>query len=98
MSNPVGSFAKLADAAGIAVQSGEQHLVAGIVLTSALVGSLTVTGITQSNGSAQSWVIAGGSSGWQACPGSGTDGGAGVAFSYGNAADYGKAYLLHSQR
>lgn len=67
---------------------------AGIVLTSALVGSLTITGITTSTGAAQVWTMNAGATGWQACPGSAKSFGL-VAFSYTNAADEGNAYAIY---
>lgn len=45
--------------------------VLGLFLKSALTGTLTIGGVTQSSGAAQSWVNAPGTSGYVAAPGSG---------------------------
>ena len=89
MSNPQGSAIALNDANGI-FANGPAIQVA-IWLKSALVGNLTITGMTTSGGGPQAWVIAGGSAGYQAPPGSGHGGSGNVSFSYANASDYGKA-------
>jgi hypothetical protein len=66
--------------------------VKGIILTAALAGNLTVTGVTNSDGTPSSWVINSGSSGWQAPPGSGYTNR--LTYVYANGADAGSAVVL----
>jgi len=71
MSNQLGSWVKLHDAAG-PISNGSQGTVAGVLITAALTGTLTITGVTQSSGAAQSWVIPSTSIGSIAVPGNKT--------------------------
>ena len=65
----------------------------GVCIRSALTGTLTITGMTQSNGAAQAWAIAPGTSGYVAPPGSTRFFGA-LRYSLSNAAsDTGKAFI-----
>ncbi len=93
MSNAVLNAVSLDDLAGIAA-NGSQITVRGIALTRTLTGNLSVNGITQSNGSPQAWVIASGSSGWQATPGSGKAW-SNLNFSYASAGDQGAAVAIY---
>jgi hypothetical protein len=67
--------------------------VLGVCCKSALTGTLTITGVTQSNGSAQSWVIPSTTSGFVTVPGSGKYFG-GLNYVLSNpGADAGKAFI-----
>lgn len=90
MSNQTLVAVQLNDQSGIAANYSQMR-VAGVALTAAPAGTLTLTGVTQSSGSAQTWTTS--SAGWSAAPGSGLAWGS-LAFSYSNAADKGLAYLI----
>ncbi len=90
MINPSLIAFQLTDPAG-KVANYSQMTVLGVVLTSAPAGTLTLTGVTASDGTAQSWTTS--TAGWAAAPGSGKAFG-GVAFSYSNPADRGLAVLI----
>lgn len=92
MPNQLGTSVVLNDANGI-FSTGPARVL-GICIKSALAGNLTITGVTQSSGSPQSWVISSGTSGFVAAPGSGQSGGGNLSFSYANAGDYGQAIGL----
>jgi hypothetical protein len=68
-------------------------LIAGVVITSALAGTLTIVGVTTSTGAQQSWVIASTTVGWVTPPGTGICWGL-TSFTFSNAADKGNAYAL----
>lgn len=70
-----------------------QGVVLGVALRSALNGDLTISGVTNSNGSAASWVIPAGSTAFSAAPGSQKFWRA-VSFAYADVADSGKAVLI----
>src|SRR5574337_620953 len=82
----IGVALRLISTGGTA-QEGGMTAVWGVMLTAALAGSLTITGLVKADGSAQAWVIAAGQSGYQALPGgaAGTTGGGPLAWSYANA-------------
>jgi len=91
--NAIGCSLTLQDASGN-ISDGSARAV-GIVLKSALTGSLTVTGIVQSNGSPQAWTIAPASTGYQAAPGAGHSGGGALYYSLSNVgADAAKAVIF----
>jgi hypothetical protein len=83
---------KLNDLSGL-VSDFSKAAIAGIVITSALAGTLTIAGVSQANGSPQSWVIASTTVGWVAAPGSGLAWNP-TTFTFSNAADKGNAYAL----
>jgi len=90
--NFAGQSLTLHDASGHVVDSGCRASSIGVVLKSALTGSLTIVGIVDSAGSPVSWVINSGSSGFQGAPGAG---GNLVAYSLSNAAaDADKAVIF----
>lgn len=67
----------------------------GVCIKTALTGTLTLTGMTQGNGASQPWVIAPGTSGYVAPPGSGKFFGA-LRYSLSNSgADAGKAFVAY---
>lgn len=79
---------------GDCVWNGAAVKVDALVLTSALVGSLTIVGIGQANGQPQSWVIPPGSiAGIYNAPGTAQTGGAALWASFSNAVDLGKAVI-----
>ncbi|MDE2565337.1 MAG: hypothetical protein KGL50_06100 [Burkholderiales bacterium] len=63
----------------------------GVVLTGAPAGALTLTGVTQNDGTPQPWTT--NAAGWSAAPGSGKAFG-GLQFDYSDPADKGLAYLI----
>ena len=67
----------------------------GLFLTSALTGSLTITGVVDARGVPVAWIIAGGQSGYQAAPGAAKTGGGALNWSYANAGDQGKAVIAY---
>ena len=98
MTNSNGNFATLQDASGIVADSSQSQ-VAGIVLKSALTGSLTITGVRNVDGTAASWVISAASSGWQAPTGNSSGLCGALSYSYSNVgADAGKALLMWTPR
>lgn len=74
---------------------GSNVAVWGLTLKRALVGNLTIYGMTAADGSAQSWVITAGTGpGYVAAPGTGATGGRSPgSYSYANAADAGAAFV-----
>lgn len=67
----------------------------GVCIKTALTGTLTIIGMTQSNGAAQAWAIAPGTSGYVASPGSTKFSGV-LRYSLSNAAaDTGKAFIAY---
>lgn len=77
------------------ISSSSSGTVFGVCIKAALTGSLTFTGLTQSGGAAQAWVIAPATSGYVAPPGSAKFFGA-LRYSLSNApADAGKAFIAY---
>lgn len=98
MSNPNGNFVLLQDAAGIVTDVSSLQ-VTGLVLKSALTGTLTVTGVNNLDGSAASWVIAPASTGWQAPPGNAAGLANRLSYVLSNVgADASKALLMFTPR
>jgi len=97
MSDPIGNSQLLNGAAGDGSISGHsQGTVFGVCIKSALTGTLTLTGMSQNNGSAQSWVIAPGTSGYVAAPGSTKFWGS-LSYALTNpGADAGKAFIAYT--
>ena len=98
MPNPSGSFVLLQDAAGI-VTDTSSHQVTGLVLKSALTGTLTVVGVNNLDGSAATWVIAPASTGWQSPPGNAAGLANKLSYTLSNVgADAGKTLLMFTAR
>lgn len=77
------------------ISGASSATVFGVCIKTALTGTLTITGMTQSTGAAQAWVIAPGTSGYVAPPGSTKFFGA-LRYSLSNAAaDAGKAFIAY---
>ena len=77
------------------ISTSNSGTVFGVCVRSALTGTLTITGMTQSSGAAQAWAIAPGTSGYVAPPGSTKFFGA-LRYSLSNAAaDAGKAFVAY---
>lgn len=77
------------------ISTAGQGTVFGVCIKTALTGSLTLTGMSQNSGAAQPWVIAPGTSGYVAPPGSTKFWGA-LRYSLSNAAaDAGKAFIAY---
>lgn len=91
MTNPIGMSAVLQDQTGHVCDASSMRVFC-VAISSALVGSLTLTGMTQANGAAQSWVIAPGTSGYVAPPGIGVAWRL-LAYTLSNPADVGKAVV-----
>lgn len=67
-----------------------------VSLKSALTGSLTISGIRNTDGTAAAWVIASGTSGHVDAPGSGASGGGrSLWFTYSDPTDAGKAIAAY---
>lgn len=91
--NQLGNSLLLQDMAGNVV-SGSQGKCLGVALTSALVGSLTITGISNTDGTPASWVIPATTTGYIAAPGSGKYWSGGLNYSLSSASDAGKAIVM----
>lgn len=91
--NQLGNSLVLQDLAGNVV-TGSQGQCLGVVIKSALVGSLTITGISNTDGSPASWVIPATTSGYVASPGSGKYWSGGMNYSLSSASDAGKAIVM----
>lgn len=65
--------------------------VLGLGIKSALTGSLTISGVTNTDGSIAAWNISPGSSGVQAAPGSGLA--SRLSYALSNSADLGKVFI-----
>jgi hypothetical protein len=94
--NTYGSCAVLTDQAGVAIDVPSRVL--GITLTSTLAGNLSVTGVNNLDGSAASWTISTGQSGWQASAGNSGGLSNRLTFSFANAGDAGKAIVSYIPR
>jgi len=92
MSQQVLVAVKLNDLSGH-VCNYSKATIAGIVITAALAGTLTIVGVTTSTGAQQSWVIASTTVGWVTPPGTGICWGL-TTFTFSNPADEGNAYAL----
>lgn len=92
MSNTILNAVSLDDQGGIPINHS-QGLAVGVALRAALTGALTLSGVSNSDGSPAAWSISGGTSGFSAAPGSKKFWGA-MSFSYANPADAGKAVLI----
>lgn len=91
--NQVGLSLVLQDRAGHIADPSGPTTVLGVGIKTALVGSLTVTGIVAADGSPVAWVINSGSSGLIQAPGAQKGGGNALDYSYSNVADVGRAFV-----
>ena len=99
MDTPIWNCSPLIPASGYAADIGGNNQAIGVALKSALTGSLTVTGVANLDGSAASWVIAPGATGWQTPPGNSQGLCQALTFVLSNvAADAGKALLIWKAR
>lgn len=77
------------------ISSSSSGTVFGVCIKTALTGTVTISGVSQTNGAAQPWVIAPGTSGYVAPPGSTRFFGA-LRYSLSNAAaDASKAFIAY---
>lgn len=71
----------------------------GLFIKRALVGSLTISGLVDSTGATPAaWVINAGSNGYQAAPGSASNGGGQLHYTLSNPADSGAAVVCFEPR
>ena len=91
MSNAFFTAVSLDDQAGHATNSS-QNLVQGLCIKSALIGSLTITGVCNANGSPAAWVVPATTQGFVSPPGSARC--ATLSFAYASASDMGKAIAI----
>lgn len=96
--NRVGQSVQLSDAGGV-IAAGQNTEVFGVLLSRTLSGSITFTGMAQSDGSAQSWTInAGSTAGRYAAPGSGKTGGNQLTYALSDVANDGGAAVISLAR
>lgn len=94
MPNSIGTFTALQDPNGNFTDTCSGKITA-VVLSSALTGTLTMTGVNNIDGSPSAWVINPGATGWQAPTGNSSGLFNRMAFVYSNpGADAGKAFAL----
>lgn len=91
MANQTGMSMVLQDQAG-QISNASQGKVTGVGITSALTGSLTITGVTNTDGTPASWIINSGSSGAFTPPGSTRFGGS-LSYAFSSASDVAKAFV-----
>ena len=88
----LGSSALLLDQQNNIIDGQGKKQVLGVCIKSPLNGTLTVYGISNTDGTAASWVIPSADSGYQAPPGSGLAF-ALLSYSFSNALDAGSAFI-----
>ena len=97
MSNQFGNFATLSDPSGI-FSDASSCQVTCVAIRSPLVGTLSLVGIGNVDGSASSWVIPSTTVGWVSPTGNSNGLANRLSFAYSNAADYGKAVVCFTPR
>lgn len=90
--NQLGNSLVLQDLAGNVTNSSQGQCL-GVCIKSALAGSLTIAGVSNTDGSAASWVITPATVGYVAPPGSGNYW-RGMDYTLSSAGDAGKAIVL----